>query len=161
MTHIKYFLLFLALFMNGCATTSDIEILDKDSLQVQFSIDQIKVKNDTGETFDIDIETMLTDALKKELEIQGLTGNDGLPYALSVSIVQYSKGSAFGRWLMPGVGKTILSVEANITDSEGVILAESQATRSIGAGGGFTIGAWQKVFTDVAESLIQDLVAVS
>ena len=151
--------LILALLLTGCATTSEINILDESSFKSSFSIDQIEVENSTGQEFDIDIENMLTESLTVELDAQELSNRNGKPYSLSVAIIQYSKGNAFGRWLMPGVGKTILSVEANIIDDQGVTIAESQATRSIGAGGGYTIGAWKQVFADVAQSLILDLVS--
>ena len=69
----------------------------------------------------------------------------------------YSKGNAVARWMLPGAGKTILSVEARLKNDVGAIVAESQATESIGAGGLYTIGAWKRVFDKVANSLVTDI----
>jgi len=59
--------------------------------------------------------------------------------------------------MIPGAGKTVLSVEARMTDSYGGTVAKSQATESIGAGGLYTIGAWKRVFIKVAQSLVSDI----
>ena len=58
---------------------------------------------------------------------------------------------------MPGLGKTILSVEGSVKDSTGNVIASTRATESIGAGGGYTIGAWKYIFENVAEKLVDDL----
>jgi hypothetical protein len=58
---------------------------------------------------------------------------------------------------MPGMGKTILSVEGVVKDSRDIVLVTTQATESIGAGGGFTAGAWKYIFGNVAEKLVNDL----
>jgi hypothetical protein len=161
--HIKspiYFGLAFISLLSGCSTTSNIAVLDEAALQSEFSIDTVEVTNNTGQVFDIDIEAMLTSALVEELNSQGLSLKSGFPYSLDVSIIQYEKGNAFSRWLVPGMGATILSVEARITDEEDNVLTQSQATRSIGAGGGYTIGAWRRVFGEVADSLIDDVVSV-
>ena len=155
-----YFGLAFIILLSGCSTTSNIAVLDEAALQSEFSIDTVEVTNNTGQIFDIDIEAMLTSALVEELNSQGLSLKSGFPYSLDVSIIQYEKGNAFSRWLVPGMGATILSVEARITDEEDNVLTQSQATRSIGAGGGYTIGAWRRVFGEVADSLIDDVVSV-
>jgi hypothetical protein len=161
--HIKlpiYFGLVFIVLLSGCTMNSNIEVLNESALQSEFSIDTVVVTNDTGQVFDIDIESMLTSALIAELNSQGLSMKSGFPYSLDVSIIQYKKGNAFSRWLMPGMGATVLSVEARINDDEGNVLTQSQATRSIGAGGGYTIGAWSRVFGEVANELIDDVVSV-
>jgi len=149
--------LMLISVMSACSTTSTIEVVDESAFSEAFTIDTVVVNNATGEEFDIDVEALLGDAVREELSDKNLSGVGGLDYTLMVSIIQYDEGNAFARWVMPGLGKTVLSVEATLIDADERVLAESQATRSIGAGGGFTIGAWQVVFSDVADSLVADL----
>jgi hypothetical protein len=145
----------------GCATSSNIEVLSDGALAHGFHIAAVTVRNDTGETFDIDIEGMLQEAVESQVAKRDLVHAKGAALGFDVAIIQYEKGNAFKRWLMPGAGKTILSVEATFIDSAGKPIAQSQATRSIGAGGGYTIGAWKHVFGNVAEQLVDDLVAAA
>ena len=152
-------LMILGIFVTGCATTSSIEVISKNALEDNFSIDTLVAKNETGKVFDIDVESLLSKAVNKELTIQNLSGKGGLAYELKISIIQYDEGNAFARWMVPGMGKTILSVEAVLYDEIGKAVAQSQATRSIGAGGGYTINAWSRVFDQVAKQLVDDLVS--
>ena len=48
-----------------------------------------------------------------------------------------------------------IGVPAN--NCQNVEIAKIPIDRSVAAGGGYTIGAWEYVFTDVAERLVQDL----
>jgi len=76
---------------------------------------------------------------------------------MDVNIIEYRKGDAFKRWLWPGYGSTVLVVEATLLDAEGNVDATAQANRSVDAGGGYTVGAWESVFDDVARDLVSDL----
>ena len=75
---------------------------------------------------------------------------------LQVSILDYQEGNAFKRWLLPGWGATVLKVEATLKENNDVI-ATSKIDSNIAAGGGYTIGAWKYVYTDVAKKLISDI----
>ncbi|MDR3154537.1 MAG: DUF4410 domain-containing protein [Deltaproteobacteria bacterium] len=79
-------------------------------------------------------------------------------WTIDVEIKEYAPGNAFARWLMPGLGKTKLSVLARIEDPEGNAAARIPVERSIAMGGGFTIGAWKYVFDEVANELVGVLV---
>ena len=50
-------------------------------------------------------------------------------------------------------------VKATLQDAEGNIDAIAQANRSFDAGGGYTIGAWEAIFENVAADLVSDLKA--
>jgi hypothetical protein len=76
---------------------------------------------------------------------------------MDVNIIEYRKGDAFKRWLWPGYGSTVLVVEATLLDVEGNVDASAQANRSVDAGGGYTTGAWEKIFKNVAADLVSDL----
>lgn len=153
-------LLLSFMFITGCSTTSVIEVVNPDLLDGDIAVANVTVSNATGEAFDIDIESMLTKGLLDELSNQSILDETGGKFNLDVSIVQYEKGNAFARWMVPGMGATVLSVEASLKDSSGSIIAQSQATKSIGAGGGYTIGAWATVFEDISKTLVTDLVSI-
>jgi hypothetical protein len=76
---------------------------------------------------------------------------------MNVNIIEYRKGDAFKRWLWPGYGSTVLVVEATLLDADGNVDATAQANRSVDAGGGYTVGAWKKIFEDVSADLVSDL----
>ncbi len=116
-----------------------------------------EVANKTGESFAI--EAMQRDAMVDELAKKKLLGQQGAPDLVTknVNIIEYRKGDAFKRWLLPGYGSTVLVVEATLLDAEGNVDATAQANRSVDAGGGYTIGAWKEIFEDVAADLVADL----
>ncbi|MDR0468081.1 MAG: DUF4410 domain-containing protein [Campylobacteraceae bacterium] len=98
---------------------------------------------------------IIDETMKAELEAQlvkyKLIGNG---YKIDVNILDYSPGNAFARWILPGLGATRLAVEALIKDKEGVVLAKIPVNRHISAGGAFTIGAYKRIFTDVAQEIV-------
>ena len=75
---------------------------------------------------------------------------------LNLKILEYEPGNAFKRWLMPYWGTTILKANYELVYQNEVILTGS-AVEKIPAGGGFTIGAWKYVFTDVAKFIVSDI----
>jgi hypothetical protein len=118
-----------------------------------------KVVNDTGFDFDIDIEAMLADALEDQLLEEDLLWLGGKEPALIMEsrIVEYKKGSAFKRWMMPGWGATELSIRCVLKDDKNNKVGSAMASREVVAGGGYTIGAWETVFKDVANDVAEDL----
>ena len=117
------------------------------------------VNNKTGQSFDVDVDKMLSDALTQRLKDSNLywTSDPTPKLTLSADIVQYSKGDAFKRWLMPGYGSTVLIVHATLTDAANHEVGAVDAKRTVDAGGGYTIGAWESIFRDVAADVVTDL----
>jgi hypothetical protein len=96
--------------------------------------------------------------IEGELAKKGYFAENGESiYTLDVVVLEYSPGNAFARWLMPGLGATRLRIGTTLTDCMEVKIAEIPVEMNVAAGGGYTIGAWEHVFTDVAKSLVQDL----
>ena len=152
----------LVLSLAACGTVKhSVKVEDQQAFGQDTKILVGEVANKTGESFDIDIETMLSDAMVNELTNENLLGQDGTTNAvtMNVNIIEYRKGDAFKRWLWPGYGSTVLVVEATLLDADGNVDATAQANRSVDAGGGYTIGAWEKIFEDVAADLVTDLKA--
>lgn len=153
-------LIFPILFLVACGTVEHrVTISDEQAFDASTKIVVGEVSNKTGENFDIDIEAMFRDAMLNELRKENLLSEHDSPnvVTMNVNIIEYRKGDAFKRWLWPGYGSTVLVVEANLLDSEGNIDATAQANRSVDAGGGYTVGAWEKIFTNVASDLVSDL----
>jgi hypothetical protein len=151
---------FPILFLISCGTVEhSVRVADEDAFGQETRIQVGEVANKTGETFDIDIEAMLRDAMVNELNRENLLGQEDTPgvMTMNVNIIEYRKGDAFKRWLWPGYGSTVLVVEATLLDAEGNVDATAQANRSVDAGGGYTVGAWKEVFEDVSADLVSDL----
>lgn len=119
------------------------------------------VTNETGQTFDIDISKMFMDALNEALGKEGLLwmgGSSGEHLIITSKIVEYKKGSAFLRWLMPGLGATVLSVKCELKETTtDKIIASVKAQRSVWGGGLYTVGAWQTVLDSTAKDVVEEL----
>jgi hypothetical protein len=141
----------------GCATTRAEK--PQEIPQVSHSATSIKVvrvTNDSGAISDVDVIGLLWDALEGSLKKKGLLWNresPGQPFRLEAHIVQYQKGSAWERWLLPGFGSTILAVTCELKDGAQVI-ATVKSREKVATGDGLTIGAWKGIFSSVAEEVV-------
>lgn len=146
--------------MVGCSTKSSLEGLSptmKVSQAAKFESGEVIDKS--GFVFEEkDDKIVLADAMKSSLSAalasEGVAGSD---YVIKTTILQYSPGNAFARWILPGAGATKLVTESEIFTPEGVLVAKIPVNRSIAAGGGYTIGAWKTVFDDVAQEIVKVL----
>lgn len=159
-TAVIFLIGFLSIGPWGCTNVQHQVKFNKDYVPGEnVSIKVSKVVNDTGMTFDIDIEEMLADALEDQLLEEDLLWLGGkVPVLIMESrITGYRKGSAFKRWLMPGWGATELSIRAELKDDKNNLVGSAIASREVVAGGGYTIGAWKTVFKAVARDVAEDL----
>ena len=156
---ILYSSIFIA-FTAGCGTVQHkVDFNDKYAPPAGTKIELGRVMNKTGEEFDIDIKKMLSDSFAKTLKEKELlwTGTGGTKLLLESNIIEYKKGDAFKRWLMPGWGSTILIVRCDLVDEDNRIVGSVDAKRTVDAGGGYTIGAWKTVFDNLANDVVEDL----
>jgi hypothetical protein len=149
-----------AIFLGACANVQhqasfNKNYLPKDDVRIKVA----KVVNETGFTFDIDIEKMLSDTLEEQLNEENLLCLGELePNLFIVSrIIGYKKGSAFKRWMMPGWGATELSIRCDLKDDQNNLVGSAMANREIFAGGLYTVGAWETIFNSVANDVAEDL----
>ena len=108
---------------------------------------------------DLDVARKMRDALEAKLRASKLLGGSEAgrkPLVLSARIVDYEPGDAFKRWLMPGYGSTVLTVECALHDGTKRV-ATVNARRTVDAGGGYTIGAWETIFGQVADDIVNGL----
>ena len=147
----------------GCSSKHD-DLLAKPSsgppVRQDVRIKIADVSNKTGELFDVDAIGMLWNGLEESLKAKGILATIGStipPLMLDAQIIQYKKGDLAMRTLLPGLGKTVLAVKCELRrDGQTVASAEARHSMSIGSGG-FTIGAWRKVFADVSQDLVDQL----
>lgn len=149
----------LLLTLIGCGSVEHkLDIHSGFTPIVATKIEVGKVTNETGQTFDINVEQMLIDALAKKLGDENLlwTGQGDEKLILSSKIIEYEKGNAFKRWLLPGWGSTVIAVHADFKKGDQLVGSE-QARRTVSIGGGYTIGAWRTIFNSIAEDIVDDL----
>ena len=111
------------------------------TLKENVSIKVEKVVNDTGFIFDIDIEKMLAEALEDQLleeDLLWLGGNEPV-LTMDTRIIEYEKGNAFKRWVMPGWGATELSIRCQLKDDQDNMVGSIVASREVVAGGGIQL----------------------
>ena len=151
----------LFLYLAACSSVSELQPADGETFPSLYSVSAVTVEDKTGKFHDLkdgaDVESLMRDAMQQALRDASKSGDSPAKLTYQIYIIQYQKGSAAARWMMPGMGKTLLSVEGLVLDSGGQVLATTQATESIGAGGGFTVGAWKYIFRNVAKKLVNDL----
>ena len=156
----RLFIVMVTVFFVACGTVQHgVKLEDPNAFSSGTRVLVGQVSNKTGESFDLDIEAMLRDAMENQLQEEQLLATHGTPGAvtMNINIIEYRKGDTFKRWLWPGYGSTVLVVEAVLLDSDGNVDATAQANRSVDFGGGYTAGAWKKIFANVAEDLVSDL----
>lgn len=159
-------LLVLALALgtfSGCGTTREETKMGSDApMRVDKRIRVADVTNNTRELFDVDAIGMLWNGLNESLKNKGLLwlGEPSIsPLRLEATIVEYRKGNVLLRPVLPFLGKTVLSIKCDLKDG-GRVIASVESKRSISVGSeGFTIGAWKKVFSEVAEDAVMQLAA--
>jgi hypothetical protein len=153
-------ILFAGVMATGCGTVEHKVVIDEQyAVLPETRVALGPVENQTGQAFDIEIESMLADALAQSLREKNLEwqANPTPKLVLTTNIVQYEKGDAFKRWLMPGWGSTVLVVRGDLADAEGHVVGSVDAKRTVDAGGGYTIGAWKTVFRDMANDIVEQL----
>jgi len=147
----------MVMALAGCTIKHAADIKEGVTIQPNTKIEVGKVTNRTGESFDIDIEKMFAEAMTEVLQKKELLWSEGNPkLIIDTNIVEYQKGNAFKRWLMPGWGKTILAIRADLK-RENTVIGSAEAKRTVTWGGGFTIGAWKTIFRNLSEDVVEDL----
>jgi hypothetical protein len=120
----------------------------------------VDVSNDTHELFEVDVIGMMWTALEESLKKRGMLwtpDTPGVPLTLEARVLKYQEGNFWLRPVLPFWGKTVLSSTCEIKDG-GRVVASAEAKRSISFGNEtFTVGAWRKIFSGVAEDLVSEL----
>jgi len=149
----------LLVIITGCGSVQHNVSLQNDYIpQLDVKIEVGTVTNETGEKFDVEAEKLLANAFAEALREENMlwTGGEGNKLILSSKIIEYKKGDALKRWLLPGWGATVLSIQCDLKNGEQLV-GSANSRRSVSAGGGYTIGAWKTIFASAAKDLVKDL----
>ena len=154
----------LGLVLAGCGAVShDATLLANYVPDPGSRIEVGTVTNATGQVPKVDdevvnIEQLLSDALAEKLRGEGLlwAGDPSRKLVLVTQIVEYEPGDAFKRWLLPGWGSTVVSVEGELRDANQLV-GTVRARRTVSFGGAYTIGAWRTIFASVADDVVSEL----
>lgn len=148
-----------ALFSAGCGTVNHSSNLTLGySMKPETKIVLGLVEDKTAEKYDVDICALMGKALQGRLKQSAFSGTSSTPSNLTLRtrILEYEKGSAFNRWLMPGMGQTFLKIQCDLMDGENVV-GTIRARRTVDVGGVLSIGAWESIFQDVAGDVMEEL----
>jgi hypothetical protein len=149
--------------MMGCGTTNrNVKLYEGHQITGDTRIEVPLAKNATGQTFtEIDVEKSLTEEMKRALAGEGIWADNtytGNYLLLPCQIMDYSPGSAFKRWLMPGYGSTVLNVKCELHESgTDNVVGVAEARHTVDAGGGYTIGAWEYIFGKLSKDLAKEI----
>jgi hypothetical protein len=152
----------IALLFCACGSVRHkLDFESERSMDAPIRVEVVEVTNQSGKLFDLAAENMLRDALVKELterELLWVDTEQPRHLILSAQILDYERGDAFKRWLLPGYGSTVLSVRGDLTDtSDGRLVGSFEARRTVSVGGAYSAGAWQTIFGKVAADVADDL----
>jgi hypothetical protein len=158
----SFLVLFSVTILVACENVKHQVNLDgKFKTSPEMKIEVGKVSNACGESFDINIEEMLTSAFTIELEKKGMLwrGEPGSKLTLETKIIEYPKGDAFNRWLwfMPGWGATVLTIQTDLKEADKII-GTVEARRYVYAGGE-SIATWETIFASIAKDVVADFEA--
>lgn len=158
----RFILIFTCLLaLTACAGTAQHKVDFKSGYTPKegTKIEVGKVLNNTGSQFQIDIEQVLRESLATRLKKDGLLyeGGGNAPMIMDTKIVDYAEGDAVKRWLMPGSGATILSIQSDLRDGSDLI-GSVDARRTVSSGGLYSAGAWKSIFGDLADDVVTELV---
>lgn len=157
------FCLFL-LFIGGCATEKPMTRMEKGSSLAGYKVIEVTpVLNETGKAINFEVTDALTQYIKASLQEKGflvseILGSEENVMILKNHLTSYEPGSAFKRWVLPGLGKTQCTLKTSLIDRKtGKVLAEMVAAEEVGSGGLYSIGADKWILNVVARSISDEI----
>jgi len=114
----------------------------------------------TGKTLDPPADRIFDEYmgnLLKERKLLNLSSQPAL-VVLKSKLTEYEAGNAFGRWLLPGLGTTVCTVDAELLDkTTGALIGRMQSRQTVSFGGAYSIGADNYICKRVADDLIREI----
>jgi hypothetical protein len=159
----RNYLLSLAagLFLVGCGATSfDSKLPDTYKLKASQTIEFPPIENVTGKALDPPADQIFNEYMGNLLKERQLLNLSSQPAAvvLKTKLVEYEPGNAFGRWLLPGLGTTICTVDAEVLDKQtGALIGRLNSRQTVSFGGAYSIGADNYICKRVADELIAEI----
>jgi len=148
-----------ALVASGCVTQSQMQAVAPApesgsviAIRLEACIDRTGTK---GRDLAAEATGLITQRLRATANF---ALRDDAPLVLSCEVTQFVEGSAFKRWLMPGLGPTVGQIAlmlSNAKDQSAVAIIQGNAT--VSAGGLYTIGAEDYILKSAADDVITKL----
>ena len=149
------------LILSGCgATQFDSKLPDSFMIQTGQTIELLPIENATGKTLEIPADQIFNEYMGNLLRERKLLNLTPAPASIvmKAKLLEYEPGSAFGRWLLPGVGTTICTVSAEILDKKtGALVGRLDSRQTVSFGGAYSVGAENYICKRVADDLIGEL----
>jgi hypothetical protein len=151
----------LGLFLTGCGATSfDSKLPETYSLRAGQTIELPPIENVTGKTLDPPADQIFNEYMAGLLKERKLLNLASTPAAvvLKTKLIEYEPGNAFGRWLLPGMGTTICTVDAELLDKQtGALIGRLNSRQTVSFGGAYSIGADTYICKRVADDLVAEI----
>ncbi len=150
-----------ALFFMGCATERTTQIQEPFIPSKHHALRIEPCEDRTGFTGERNIKEEATRALLKKVTAnRRFAIRPEAQLVLTCDIERFAEGSAFKRWLWPGMGATQAAITVMIWEKPGDrVLATLRSQSSVQTGGLYTIGADQYIFDVASEDIAQQLEA--
>jgi hypothetical protein len=159
---IRYpFAVVITVFLAGCgATNLESKLPESFSLQPGQTIEFLPIENVTGKTLDPPADQIFNQymsGLLKERKLLNVTSEPAI-VILKSKLIEYEPGNAFGRWLLPGLGTTVCTVDAEILEKgTGALVGRVQSRQTVSIGGAYSIGADTYICKRVADDLTKEI----
>lgn len=163
----KLLVVFLAVLVSACATGKPTVWLEKgvsftgyQTIELTPIQDETGGEDATGEPFEFDVPGEITKHIKSGLESKGYMVREDTQVSEGALVIQthllkYEPGSALGRWIAPGIGKTQCSIKSVLVDKKtGQVLGEIVTAKEVSEGGLFSVGADRRILSAVAEDVV-------
>ena len=155
------FVVVLIVFLSGCGATSfDSKVPESFSLRQGQTIEFLPIENVTGKTLDPPADQIFNEYMSGLLKDRKLLNVTPQPatVVLKCKLIEYEPGNAFGRWLLPGLGTSVCTVDAEILEKgTGALVGRMQSRQTVSIGGAYSIGADVYICKRVADDLIKEI----
>lgn len=150
-----------ALALAGCgATNFESKLPDRLNLQPGQTIELLPAENVTGKTLDPPADQIFNEYMAGLLREKKLLNVPPEPAVLVLKpkLIEYEPGNAFGRWLLPGLGTTVCTMDAELLDKNtGALVGRMESRQTVSFGGAYSIGADLYICKRVADELMRDI----
>ena len=150
-----------ALALTACgATNFESKLPEKLGLQPGQTIELLPAENVTGKTLDPPADQIFNEYMAGLLRDRKLLNISPEPAALVLKpkLIEYEPGNAFGRWVLPGLGTTVCTMEAELLDKNtGALVGRMESRQTVSFGGAYSIGADHYICKRVADDLMKNI----
>ncbi len=160
-TSLVPFALLMVTVLVGCVTQSVTQTEQPFVATKHQAVHIESCEDRTGFAGERDLKGEATRTLTEKVEAAKLFAiTPDASLVLTCDIERFAEGSALKRWVMPGWGATQAAVSVMVWEKpEDKVLATFRSSSSVSAGGLYTVGADQYIFSAAFEDIVKQLEA--